>query len=497
MTGNLANTRKRVIVIGAGVGGLSAALDLAASGVDVTLLERQSAPGGKMREVEVAGRAIDSGPTVFTMRSVFTSLFEDAGLSLTDYVSLLPVETLARHAWADGSHLDLFPEVERSAQAIAQFANAAEAEAYRRFAADSERIFDTLDLSFMRAEKPGPVGLTLSLGLSGISRLMEARPFTSLWKELGKRFRDPRLQQLFARYATYCGSSPFSAPATLMLIAHAERAGVWRVSGGMQRLAEGLAKAATDKGATLRYSASVQLILTDQGRVTGVKLDDGERLPADAIVYNGDSSAVAAGLLGEGSRKALPARKRGSRSLSAITWALVARTKGFELEHHNVFFGSNYEDEFSSIFKRQEICADPTIYLCAQDRGERAGVAEDASERLFLLINAPPRELDEEVIERQGEGVLAALNRHGLELANPEGAPVVATPQLFAERFPGSGGAIYGWPTHGWNGSFSRFGAATGLKGLYLAGGTVHPGPGVPMTALSGRLAAERVRRGG
>lgn len=493
MTGTRVKASKRVIVIGGGVGGLSAAIDLAGSGVDVTVLERHSAPGGKMREVQVAGRAIDTGPTVFTMRGVFASLFEDAGLSLDDYVTLAPVATLARHSWADGSRLDLFPDVERSAQAIAEFANAAEAEAYRRFAADSERIFDTLDLSFMRAEKPGPLRLTLSLGLSGISRLIEARPFTSLWNELGKRFRDPRLQQLFGRYATYCGSSPFSAPATLMLIAHAERAGVWQVKGGMQRLAEGLAKAAIDSGATVRYSASVQLILTEQGRVTGVKLDDGERLPADAIIYNGDSSALASGLLGAGSRKAVPHRTRGSRSLSAVTWALVARTKGFALEHHNVLFGADYKDEFSAIFERQEICQDPTIYLCAQDRGGDGGIEDDA-ERLFLLINAPPRELAEDVIEGLGAGVIAALSKHGLELANPEGAPVVTTPGQFAERFPGSGGAIYGWPTHGWNGSFARFGTTTRVQGLYLAGGTVHPGPGVPMTALSGRLAAERVR---
>lgn len=482
----------RTIIVGAGMGGLSAALRLAAAGQDVTVVERHTLPGGKLRELQVGGVGIDSGPTVFTMRWVFESLFEEAGLSLADYVSFAPVETLARHAWPDDSRLDLFADIDRSAAAIESFAGVAEARAYRKFAADSEQIFATLDPAFMRVDKPGPVALTRSLGVAGIPRLFATRPFTSLWKELGRRFSDPRLRQLFGRYATYCGSSPFAAPATLMLIAHAERAGVWAVDGGMQRLAEGVGRAAADRGADLRFNCGVARILTSGGRVSGVELDDGTVLDAGAVIYNGDCLALANGLLGEGVRSSVPRRAGQARSLSAITWSVAARVRGFPLQHHNVFFGADYRDEFAAIFDRAEICRDPTIYLCAQDRS--ADRDADGVERLFMLINAPPGPIADDVVARHGDAVMSRLERHGLHIEDAPEPPIVNTPIQFAERFPGSGGAIYGWPTHGWSGSFARPGARSRIGGLYLAGGTVHPGPGVPMTALSGQIAADCLR---
>ena len=250
-----------VIVIGAGVGGLSAATELAARGLDVTLLERHATPGGKMRRLTVDGAGIDSGPTVFTMRWIFDDLFAALGENLSDHLTLEPVERLARHSWPDGNTLDLYADVDRSVEAIERFAGAREAQAYRNFAAQSQRIFETLDQTFMRTQKPNPVQLTFSLGLRGVPRLYATQPFTSLWRSLVKVFRDDRLRQLFARYATYCGSSPFLAPATLMLIAHAERAGVWKVGGGMHVLAQTLASLAQARGARLRYNAHVEALM--------------------------------------------------------------------------------------------------------------------------------------------------------------------------------------------------------------------------------------------
>jgi len=489
--------RRRVVVIGAGMGGLAAAVDLAARGLAVTLLERHAAPGGKMREVKVGddgnGRAaIDSGPTVFTMRYVFEDLFAAAGAALDERLNLLRPERLARHAWSDGSRLDLYRDLSRSMAAIEAFAGRREAEAYERFARESERIFDTLDHTFMRREKPGMVALSLSLGLRGMPRLLGTRPFTTLWKALGQRFRDPRLRQLFGRYATYCGSSPLQAPATLMLIAHAERAGVWIVDGGMQRLAEALAALATERGAELRYGAEAARIRADAGRTTGVELANGERIDADAVVFNGDVAALNAGLLGEETRAAVPPRAREPRSLSAVTWSVLAEPMGFDLDHHTVFFGENYPDEFDAIFRRGEITAAPTVYVCAQDRGP--GRERPAGpERLFFLVNAPPRPLPGSELSGLQQRVFQRLADLGLRVDLAEAPHVVTRPEDFADRFPGTDGAIYGWPTHGATGSFRRWGARSKMMGLYLAGGTVHPGPGVPMAILSGRLAATAV----
>lgn len=483
--------RQHVVVIGAGIGGLAAALDLASSGLRVTLLERQSAPGGKMREVMLGEKGIDSGPTVFTMRWVFDTLFADAGMRLDDRIDLIAAQDLARHAWLDGSRLDLFADLERSVDAIAAFAGSAEAEAYRRFAAMSESVFETLDETFMRSEKPGPVGLTLSVGLSNLNKLVQTKPFTSLWAELGRVFRDPRLRQLFARYSTYCGSSPFDAPATLMLIAHAERAGVWMVRGGMQRFADALAAAASEVSVQIRYDAPVEQILRDGRRASGVRLGSGETLLADAIVFNGDVKALTEGLLGAQVRSSMSDRRREPRSLSAVTWSMLARTRGFPLNYHTVFFGADYRAEFDAIFERGTVCDEPTLYVCAQERINGAELS--GAEKLFVLMNAPARDLPESDIDDFERRAFSLLGRHGLGLDIE--AIERTTPSDFDARFPGSDGAIYGWPTHGMFGSFRRSGSRSGLRGLYLAGGTVHPGPGIPMAALSGRLAAASIRQ--
>ncbi|MEO0996634.1 MAG: 1-hydroxycarotenoid 3,4-desaturase CrtD [Pseudomonadota bacterium] len=482
----------RVIVVGAGIGGLSAALSLAARRFNVTVVERHGQPGGKMREIDVAGRAIDSGPTVFTMRWIFEALFRDAGLTLADHVTLHRAGLVARHGWLDGSRLDLYSDVERSAAAVAQLAGEREADAYRRFSRDSAAMFDTLDASFMRAEKPSPFGLTRSLGLAGLPQLIATKPYVSLWRELGRRFTDPRLRQLFARYSTYCGSSPLRAPATLMLIAHAERAGVWYVDGGMQRLAEALSSAATLRGARFRFGSGVRRILVGDGRVRGVLTDTDERLEADAVVFNGDVAALADGLLGDTARAAPRPRRPRGRSLSALTLSMVARAGGFPLAHHTVFFGENYPDEFDAIFRRGEVTAVPTVYVCAQDRG--SGGSDGQAERLFCLLNAPPGAMSAGRADELESRLLDTLRRHGLNIDGIAGR-VRTTPGDFGRHFPGTAGALYGTPTHGFNGSFARPGSRARIGGLYFAGGSVHPGPGVPMTAQSGRLAAASIAR--
>jgi len=480
----------KIIVVGAGMGGLTAALDLSAGGHDVTLLERHAAPGGKLREIEVGGRGIDSGPTVFTMRWVFDDLFRDAGLDFERHVELASADVLARHSWPDGDRLDLYTEVERSAEAIAAFTGAKDAEAYRRFARKSQSIFETLDHSFMRRDKPGPVELSLSLGLRGLPRLAATKPFVSLWRELGSLFTDQRLRQLFARYATYCGSSPFDAPATLMLIAHAERAGVWCVSGGMQRLAEAVAEASTKRGADLRFGNGVAKISTQRNASFEVVLDDESVLEADAVVFNGDVAALEKGRLGTDTSNAQSSRTREARSLSAITWSAISELDDFPLAHHNVFFGSDYRAEFSAIFDSGSICDQPTVYVCAQDRGAGRSRPDGEPERLFVLINAPPTELGDDVVARAQNNAFELLHRQGLTIDLAATPHARQLPQDFDKRFPDSQGAIYGWPTHGWFGSFRRGGATTKIPGLFCAGGTVHPGPGVPMAALSGRIAA-------
>jgi 1-hydroxycarotenoid 3,4-desaturase len=243
------------------------------------------------------------------------------------------------------------------------------------------------------------------------------------------------------------------APATLMLVAHVEQDGVWFVQGGMRRVADAIQRLAEAKGAEFRFGAEVAEILTRQGRASGVRLANGEEIPADAVVFNGDVAALAQGLLGQAPRNAAEDTPRAARSLSAVTWCVKAPTSGFPLVHHNVFFAEDYAAEFDAIFRRRDITAAPTVYVCAQDREAGPGPALGTPERMLVLINAPPdgdrRGHTPAEIAELGERGFGLLKACGLDVARSAGEEVVTTPEGFARLFPGSGGALYGRAGHG------------------------------------------------
>ncbi len=489
---------KRVVVIGAGIGGLVSALLLAARGMHVTVLEKAAAPGGKIRQAAINNVYIDAGPTVFTMRWVFDAIFDDVGEIFASHVKLQAADTLARHAWRAGEYLDLYADIERSVDAIGHFAGSREAEGYRKFCARARKVYETLEVPFIRNAHASPQALIGSAGLRGLGDLWRIAPFLSLMHSLGEYFHDPRLLQLFGRYATYCGSSPYSAPATLMLVAHVERSGVWLIEGGMHRLAQAVAHLAAQKGAMLRYDCNVTKIDVSNGQVRGVILKSGEHIAADAVIVNADPAALADGMFGTAASSAASPIEPKHRSLSALTWALQAQTEGFPLLRHNVFFSGDYKAEFRDIFERGRLPHHPTVYICAQDRSDQDSTPTDHPERLFCLINAPANgdrhskndSINPAEMAQCEQRTFNFLERCGLYVDRQTDHMQVTTPTSFNQLFPGMGGALYGQVSHGWKASFRRPGSRTTIAGLYLAGGSTHPGPGVPMAALSGRMAA-------
>jgi 1-hydroxycarotenoid 3,4-desaturase len=486
---------RSVAVVGAGVGGLACSIDLAASGMAVTLLERAPTTGGKIRVIEVGGSKIDAGPTVLTMRWVFDDLFAAAGRALSDYARLEHADVLARHAWPDGGRLDLFADQERSIDAIAALCGRDEADRYRGFCDHARGIFQTVEGPFLKSQRPTVGSLLRQAGQMGFGVLARIDAHRTMWRALEATFRDPRLQQLFGRYATYCGSSPFSAPATLNLIAHVESLGVHRVHGGMRALAQGLERLARELGVTVRTSTEVAEVIVHAGRAAGVRLGSGEVIEADAVVSNGDLSALGGGMLGPAGARAVRPTDARSRSLSAITWAIAGRADGFPLVHHNVFFSSDYAAEFAALTRDRRVPEAPTAYLCALDRGDEATPQTD--ERFSIIVNAPatgdaPLAWTDEERERCEGNLRATLRSCGLELSSR--ASVQTTPVEFHTLFPGTGGALYGPMATSSLSALSRQGSRTRIARLYVAGGSVHPGPGVPMAALSGRLAAESVK---
>jgi len=497
MTEPAALREPHVVVVGAGVGGLVSALLLAHQGVRVTLLEAAATPGGKLRQQQVGDARIDAGPTVFTMRWVFDQIFDQVSQSLDQHLRLQPLQVLARHAWrGHDARLDLHADPAQSADAIAQFSSPAEARRFTAFCQQSRQVYQRLEGPYIRGHRPTLLGIGAALGPAGLATLAGLGPMASMWRSLGRHFHDPRLRQLFGRYATYCGASPWLAPATLMLIAHVELEGVWQVEGGMHALAQALAGLAAQQGASLRYGCPVAEILVHGGQAVGVQLADGEHLAADAVVFNGDAGALAAGLLGDACSRAAAAVPRQRRSLSAVTWAVKARTQGFPLVRHNVFFDDDYAAEFDDIFRLRRLPQRGTVYVCAQDRAD-SGADPGQAERLLCLVNAPPdgdqRVFDSTETDPCEAQCLNLLSQCGLHIDPASLQMQRTTPADFNRLFPGTGGALYGQATHGWMTPFRRASSASRLPGLFLAGGSVHPGPGVPMAALSGRLAAETV----
>ena len=488
---------RHVVIVGAGVGGLVSALLLAAKGIRVTLLEMADTPGGKMRQVMVGGSPIDSGPTVFTMKWVFENIFNQVGCSLNEVLRLQPLDILARHAWgADHSRLDLYSDVERSADAISRFSSPEEAKRFLGFCKKAAEVYHHLEGPYIRSSRPSLLNMGSDLGPKGLGALASLGPFASLWQALGSHFKDPRLQQLFGRYATYCGASPWLAPATLMLVAHVELDGVWSVQGGMHALACALADQAQRRGTTIRYASTCRRILVRSGRACGVELMDGEQIHADAVIFNGDIGALSQGLLGEEVRTSVPVFNRSRSSLSAVTWSVKTKTRGFPLVRHNVFFDEDYAQEFKDIFQYQRLPGRGTVYVCAQDRDDSGCQPPDA-ERLLCLVNAPAigdqnnfKSMEITPCQEQSQKL---MQQCGLDIDLSAAHMSITSPTDFNRLFPGTGGALYGTASHGWMTPFQRPSSQSRLPGLYLAGGSVHPGPGVPMAALSGQLAAATV----
>jgi 1-hydroxycarotenoid 3,4-desaturase len=264
----------------------------------------------------------------------------------------------------------------------------------------------------------------------------------------------------------------------------------------MSALTKCLERLCKQRGVQFLFNAECEEIEVSRGKTSGVRLANGEILSAEVVVFNGDAAALQQGLLGGAARSAMP-RVRKERSLSALTWSLLARTQGRALDRHNLFFSDRYACEFEDIFQRARLPHSPTVYVCAQDRG--AGAVPDGRERLLCLVNAPAvgdaehDGLSAEAIERCQQTSFAWLQHCGLAVELEPARTVRTTPQHFHQRFPATGGALYGQATHGWLSIFSRPGAVCPIPGLFLAGGSAHPGPGVPMAAMSGRLAAEAV----
>jgi 1-hydroxycarotenoid 3,4-desaturase len=489
--------RISIAVVGAGMGGLAAAIRLAARGHQVTVFERADEPGGKIGRVDLDGCVVDTGPTVLTMRGVLEELFEAAGTRLDDHLTLLQHSPEFRYHYDDGTRLDVGPDPSATLDRIRQTLGSPAAEQFGDFMDYSQSIWEAAAPNFIFSEAPS-IGSMFKLGLRQMSAIRDIDPMTTMWKAITSRVDSPHLRKLLARYATYNGSDPRQAPATLNCISWVELGmGSWGIDGGMFRLPEALEQVARSLGVSFRFGVEVRSLRRDAGGWSLHFSEADEAFGADCVVANADVSHLTDDLLAPGDAGRAP--DSGPSSMSGWNGVLRARRRPrHERPPHQVVFPADYMAEFEDIFDRGEVPSDPTVYACAPEKAyEREGW--DDREPLFVMANAPPIDGDASNdsatwgrLKRRVLGRLADADLISQDEAAEESIVWERTPVDLARRFPGSQGAIYGASSNSKMAAFNRPpNRVDGLEGLYLAGGSAHPGGGVPMCLQSGRLAAE------
>ena len=481
---------RRAVVIGGGLGGLGVAVRLAAAGWRVEVCEQGPRLGGKMNTFERAGFRFDTGPSLITMPWVFEELFEAAGSSLASHVTLANVRPLADYVYADGTRFTYttsLPEWLKTVRGL----EPRDCEGFMKFMRLGARLFALSRETFLRRAPVSPPDLRSLKALRGA-------PLRGAWgsyhSTVAAHFRSPHLRQLFERYPTYVGSSPYGSPATLAVIPYIEFAyGGWHVEGGLYRIVESLVELARGLGVVLHTGARVESIEHNAGRVRGVRLADGTGLAADVVVMNGDAALTNA-LLGRGDA----AQPQSERSLSGFVLLLGLKRKLEGLRHHTVYFSKDYRAEFSQLFDERRFPEDPTVYVCAPSRTD-AGAAPEGCETLFVMANAPAADApwDEGQVEAARARVFERLSKGGFP--DIEGDTVVSdvwTPGRFARDYLSPGGAIYGTHSHGWRRAFLRPpNRHPRVGGLYHVGGSSHPGGGTPTVLLSARITSELIGR--
>jgi phytoene desaturase len=471
-------------VVGGGVGGLATSIRLRAAGHDVTVFERNAVVGGKLATYRRDGYTFDVGPSLVTLPDLLGEVFRVAGTSLEDQLDLVALDPQFSYHWTDGSRLVVPADVDARADAFDGFAPGA-GDQWRRFDERGRRIWDVAVRTFFAGPMSNP--LSLARRLRSPFDLTAIDPLRTLHRSAEAHFDDPRLVQWADRYATYSGSSPYRSPATLACIPHVEsRYGCWYPMGGLDAIRAALERVAVDLGVEIRTSTEVTRVVAAD-RVTGIELADGSTHRAEVVVANTDAEHLYADLLPDDD--ALRRVRRASRSTSGFVLCVGVRGLTPRIAHHNVWFSESYRDEYARL-DAGALADDPTIYACVSSVTDRSQ-APDGCENWFLLVNTPP-DVDVDVDAYAGL-VLDRLSDRGVDLRARAEFRHAMAPADIARRYRSPGGAIYGTSSNGRRAAFVRPANRGARPGLYLVGGSSHPGGGLPLVTMSARIVTDMI----
>jgi len=500
----------RVAVIGAGVAGLAVSARLAKRGHTVTVLEAAETVGGKLGRYERDGFVFDTGPSLLTLPAVYRDTFRKSGRPLERELELVPVDPAFHYRFADGKEVRL-PNASRAGtrRALDDAFGGGAADQWSALIERAGRIWDVTRGPFLESPIEGPK--TLARLSRNLDHVRTVAPWQTLRGIGGQYLRDPHLQMMLDRYATYSGSDPRRAPGVLSTIPYVEQTfGAWHVPGGLRNLGEALNRRLDLRGAVVRTGTEVVEVVLDGGRASGVRLADGEVVPADVVVANCDASVLYGRLLPEhpAARKVLTSIRKAGLSFSGFVLLLAVRGRTPGLAHHTVLFPGDYDDEFDSVFGTSRRPArptpDPALYLCSPDD---PAMRPDGHESWFVLVNAP-RQRDPVGPERQpgtidwtmpgvadayADDVLATMARRGLDVRDRLLWRVVRTPADLERETGAPGGAIYGTSNNSQRAAFLRPANQSPVPGLFLVGGSSHPGGGLPLVGLSAEIVADLI----
>ena len=475
---------KKILVIGAGLGGLAAAVRLARAGHAVEVWEKNREPGGKLQEWRADGFHWGTGPSLLTMPHVLRDLFSSARERLEDHLDLVRLDSACRYFWTDGTMIDEDAAF-WSRPEVARFLD------YARgiYELSGEAYLNRPPGDFWRAFAPRNWPKLRHLGKVATTRTMA--------REVERCISDPHVRQIFLRFATYNGSSPYLTPATFNIIPYVEAEfGAWYVRGGMPRITEELAALAVRNGVTFRYNTTATG--WENGEATA---QNGFRARADILVCNADVLSAQTGFLaGKSSPRDREKLLRPPLSTSGFILFLGVRGRDSRLGHHNIFFSDDYPREFEEIHGEKTSPGEPTIYISISARTD-PGHAPDGHDNYFVLVNTPARNPNQPWSDTETKSyrdlVINRLERFGLEdLSKRIVTERTFTPSDFARRDLAHHGALYGWASHSVRTSLFRPPLrAPGMQNVYFTGGTTHPGGGIPLVLLSGKMVAEMIER--
>lgn len=489
MTKRVKGPTDHVVVVGAGLAGLSAALRLAGAGRKVTVVERESVPGGRNGLLNKSGYAFDTGPSVLTMPDLIADALACVGEDIKDWLDLVPLSPLYRAFYADGSQLDVHADTNRMQEEIAKTISQEEAIGYSKYVDFVTKLYKYEMNDFIDRNIDSP----LNLLTPNLARLIALGGFRRLAPKVNQYLKDPRTQKVYSFQAMYAGVSPQQALAIYAVIAYMDSVnGVFFPKGGMHAVPRALASAAEKHGVTFKYNTTVTGIEKSNGRATAVLTEGGERIPCDVVVLNPDLPVAWRDLLG----KEPLSIKRLNYSPSCVT-LLIGSNKSYDrLAHHNIHFGESWNGVFDELIKKKTLMTDPSILVTVPSKDDPA-LAPAGKSSYYVLFPTPNLSADidwKKIGPKYRDEMIKALEDRGYDgFGDSIEVEQMTTPLDWKEQGMEMGAPFASAHTFFQTGPFRPRNMAAGFENVVFAGSGTQPGVGVPMVLISGRLAAERI----